>query len=97
MFELPLHPTSQTSGSQQYISLTPVTISPFSRWDEIANEKTDLNTTVEKLRELNRNYKARCESLARKNSEYEDRTEVNERDNRVLCFSRHNNSSIYSS
>ena len=39
MFELPLHPTSQSSGSQQYISLTPVTISPFSRWDEITNEK----------------------------------------------------------
>lgn len=39
MFELPLHPTSQNAGSQQYISLTPVTISPFSRWDEITNEK----------------------------------------------------------
>ena len=39
MFELPLHPTSQSSGSQQYISLTPITISPFSRWDEITNEK----------------------------------------------------------
>ena len=39
MFELPLYPTSQSSGSQQYISLTPITISPFSRWDEITNEK----------------------------------------------------------
>ena len=33
-FELPLYPDSGSCGQLQY--MTPVTISPFSRWDEIS-------------------------------------------------------------
>ena len=39
-FELPLYPQSSATGAreQQYISMTPVTVTPFSSWDDVASK-----------------------------------------------------------
>ena len=34
-FELPLYPENTSTGSQQYISTTPFTVTAFTKWDEV--------------------------------------------------------------
>ncbi|TRY61116.1 hypothetical protein TCAL_11074 [Tigriopus californicus] len=37
-FELPLYQENSSSGTQQYISTTPITVTAFSKWEEISDK-----------------------------------------------------------